>query len=91
MDYPSGEEFRWVREKGGWGISLQGEKGKVSVILSSTTYRGEVHNLPLQNTFGVPRTGTTIALERILAFLERAEADWARVRGSRVSTLSLHE
>ena len=33
----------------------------------------------------------TTALERLLAFLKRAKAHWARVRGTGVSTLPRHE
>ena len=33
----------------------------------------------------------TTALERVLALPERAKADWAKVRGTGVSTLPRHE
>ena len=57
MVYPQEEKLRWAKENGGWEVSLQGERGKVSGIKSSATDRDEVCNLPVLSTFGVPRTG----------------------------------
>ena len=49
-------ELRWVMERGGWEVSLLGEKGKVSGILGNATFHGEARSLPILSTFGVPRT-----------------------------------
>ena len=37
-------------------IVVHGERGKVSGIWNKATDRGEVRDLPVKSTFGVPRT-----------------------------------
>ena len=46
--------------RGLWRISLLGERGKVSGILSCATDRNYVYNLLVLSAFGVPRTGNHI-------------------------------
>ena len=55
-DWEGKTALRWVKEKGGWGVSLQGQRGKVSDAWIRSTCRGEVCDLPVLRTFDVHRT-----------------------------------